>query len=119
MEKTCIICGKLFTPALRHETVQRTCSPECRRLYSNEQSRAYQQKPDIKAMRRKQYYDTHKTYCQLCGKVVEHDMNARSNAPTARMHDECVYADCRRTLMCGNKLNHVQQLRIDIIQIRQ
>lgn len=112
MEKICIICKKPFTPAPRHETVQRTCSEECRRIYNNEYAKAKQRDPAIKARKRKQYYDTHKTYCQLCGEVVEHDLTARSNAPTARMHDECVYEDCRRTLMCGKKLNHAQQLRL-------
>lgn len=112
MEKICIICKKPFTPAPRHNSVQRTCSPECRRIYNNERSLARQHDPENKARRKKQYYDTHKTYCQLCGKVVEHPIYATNNAPTARMHDECVYEDCRRSLLCGSRIGHVQQLRL-------
>lgn len=112
MEKTCIICGKKFIPAARHETIQLTCGLECRKIRNNEKTMARKQDPDIRARNQKRYYDTHKTYCVLCGKVVEHVSFMTSNAPTARMHDECVYEDCRRSLMTGYRINHVQQLRL-------
>lgn len=112
MEKTCIICGNPFTPVPKHSGIQLTCSAECRKTYNYERIRARQRDPEFISKRRKHYYETHQTLCQLCGKVVEHPLTVSSNAPTARMHDECVYEDCRRSLLCGKRLNHVQQLRL-------
>lgn len=112
MEKTCIICGQPFTPALRHSSVQVTCGPECRKIYNGERSRIRQQDPEFLAKKHQYYYDTHKTLCLICGKPVNRIFLEGRLIAKPRLHDECVYADCRRSLLCGKRLDHVQQLRL-------
>lgn len=112
MEKICIMCGKPFTPTARHNSVQRTCGPECRKLYNNEKSRIRQQDPEFRAKKLKYYYDTHTTCCLICGKPIDRIFMEGKLVAKPRLHDECVYADCRNTLLCGKKLDHVQQLRL-------
>lgn len=112
MEKTCIICGKQFTPVLRHSSVQLTCGPECRKIYNGERSRIRQQDPDFLAKKHQYYYGTHKTLCLICGKPVNRVFLEGRLIAKPRLHDECVYADCRNSLLCGKRLDHVQQLRL-------
>ena len=112
MQKICIVCGKAYTPALRHENIQLTCSQECRIIHTREHSRAHQNLPEIKERRRKQYYDKHTTYCLICGKPVERIHLNDKCTSTARMHDECVIEDCRKALRWGQRLTHIQQLRL-------
>ena len=111
MQKTCIICGKEFTPTARHAATQITCSPTCRKQYSREYARVRQQKDDVKKRRRDLYYERNKTYCQLCGKLMERSSGDHM-ASTARMHDECVLIDCRNSFLCGQRLTHTQHLRL-------
>lgn len=111
MQKTCIICGKEFTPTARHAATQITCSSACRKQYSREYARVRQQKDDVKKRRRDLYYERNKTYCQLCGKLMERSPGD-CMASTARMHDECVLIDCRNSFLCGQRLTHTQQLRL-------
>lgn len=112
MEKTCIICGKQFTPVLRHSTVQVTCGPECRKIYNNERSRLRQQDPEFLAKKQRDYYATHVIRCLICGKPVNRVFLEGRLISKPRLHDECVYADCRNSLLCGKRLDHVQQLRL-------
>lgn len=112
MEKTCIICGKQFTPVLRHSSVQLTCGPECRKIYNGERSRIRQQNPDFLAKKHRDYYATHVIQCLICGKPVDRVFLEGRLIAKPRLHDECVYEDCRRSLLCGKRLDHVQQLRL-------
>lgn len=112
MLKTCVVCGKEFTPTARHERTQITCSAECRKQYARDYARARQQKPDVKKRRRSQYYARNKTYCLICGKLIDRVSVTESMTSTARMHDECVLTDCRNSFLCGKRLTHTQQLRL-------
>lgn len=112
MEKICIMCGKPFIPVARHSRVQRTCGPECRKQYNNEKSRIRQQDPEFRVKKLKYYYDTHTIHCLICGKPIDRIFIDGKLVAKPRLHDECVYANCRNTLLCGKKLDHVQQLRL-------
>lgn len=112
MQKTCVVCGKQFTPVLRHHTVQKLCSPECRSRYNREHSLLYHRNPQIRAEKIKHYYEDNPTYCRICGKQIVRTLIQGTFTSNSRMHDECILEDCRRTLMCGSCLNHIQQLRL-------
>lgn len=112
MEKTCIICGKQFTPVLRHSGIQLTCGPECRKIYNDERSKIRRQNPEFLAKKHQGYYDTHVIQCLICGKPVNRVFLEGRLIAKPRLHDECVYTDCRNSLLCGRRLNPVQQQRL-------
>ena len=112
MEKTCIICGKQFTPVLRHSGIQLTCGPECRKIYNDERSKIRRQNPEFRAKKHQGYYDTHVIQCLICGKPVNRVFLEGRLIAKPRLHDECVYTDCRNSLLCGRRLNPVQQQRL-------
>lgn len=112
MKKTCIICGKQFTPVLRHSGIQLTCGPECRKIHNEERSIIRRHDPEFLAKKHQDYYDTHKTLCLICGKPVNRVFLEGRLISKPRLHDKCVYDDCRNSLLCGKRLDHVQQLRL-------
>lgn len=112
MLKTCVVCGKEFTPAPRHNSTQITCSSECRKQYARDYARVRQQKPDVKKRRQDLYYRRNQTYCLICGKVIDRSTEDNVMPSTARMHEQCVLTDCRNSFLCGKRLTHTQQLRL-------
>ena len=107
--KQCIICGKMFTPALKHATTQLTCSVACRKLYQQE----YNRKAEIRARARERGRRNSKTVCLLCGKRINRNPEACvGKLSTSRMHDSCVYEDCARTVLSGKTLTKAQAERL-------
>ena len=103
----CVICGKMFEPAPRHKNWQKTCSIECRTIYNKE----YDMSDRNLKKRRERYRNTKNAYCRLCGKPIirKHDVD---NLSTTRMHDSCIYLDCKKTLDSGEILSKAQAERL-------
>ena len=82
----CVICGEYFEPTARHPH-QKTCSPDCRKLYA-------------KKNRPKKKYVPRKVICRICGKETSKVyMNADGHRIREYMHDECVMKECRKRIL--------------------
>lgn len=109
MTKICIICGKPFTPVLRHATRQITCSPECRAIYRSE----YNKTPEFRARARERGRRRSNTLCLICGKRIVRDPTACvDKLSTSRMHDTCVFKDCAKTILNHQILSRAQAERL-------
>lgn len=108
MIKKCKVCGKEFTPAARHERVQQICSDECR---TKNWCNLAKEPENLKKMRDRQRQKSF-TICRICGKQIIRNYDLDRNASTSRLHDECVFEDCRKTILAGKTISHAQQLRL-------
>ena len=102
IQKQCVICKQMYVPALPNR--QKTCSSECRKAYSRILNNSEKQRSSHKEW----YNKTHPLFCKLCGKPIQRVDKLRPQ----RMHDECIYEDCKKTLAFGKRLSDLQRNRL-------
>lgn len=102
IKKQCVICKQMYVPTLPNR--QKTCSPECRKLYQRMLNNS-----EISRNRHKQWYRRNRTvFCKICGQPIERTDSLRPK----QMHDECIYEDCRQTVASGKRLSDLQRNRL-------
>lgn len=109
----CVICGREFEPYVCRPS-QKTCSEECRKVYVRRYQReCYKNMTDDIRTRHKLHIREKRNgsvICILCGKPVFRCVNTAEKFP--RMHEECIYRDCAKTLMNGEPLSKAQHSRL-------
>lgn len=96
MKKTCVVCGKEYE-VLRscHINRQIYCNKECQRVaVLKRQAERFQNDPEYRNRineSAKKWQKKHRKpiICMICGEEMEGNTKRR-------MHDECVYEDCRK-----------------------
>lgn len=106
MQRTCKICGALFTPHNR----QLCCSPECSVKNRYEINKRWNSKPETIERRHRKYKERtkDKTVCKICGKPTENVYT--SHRP--HYHDECLVNEAIEIIKSGNKLTQTQYNRL-------
>lgn len=51
------------------------------------------------------------TLCALCGKPIKRNYST-GHRECSRMHDECVFKDCKNAILSGEKLTRAQSERL-------
>lgn len=109
-KKSCIICGAEFAPRLK---TQLCCSKICSKKH-HARSQAEWSKTDHARKLARAFQRKHlKTVlCRICGKEIK-----KHELPTGRiaritMHEECIIADCLKTLSHEQKLMKKQYDRL-------
>lgn len=107
MIKRCIVCGKSFTPVANHSSVQILCSEECRKIRQKERHDTEEFRKKCRDRCRAKAI----TLCTLCGKPIERNYSS-GHKENCRMHDKCVFEDCKNAILSGEKLTRAQSERL-------
>ena len=110
MQKTCIICGALFTPHKNLINRQLCCSPECSIKNRYEINKRWRSKPENVEKRHRKYKERtkDKTVCKICGKPTE----AVYTSHKTHYHDECIVNEAVEVYKSGQNLTDAQYLRL-------
>jgi len=100
--KSCEICGRLFWPKTAW---QKMCSPFCRAV----------KKADTASKWNKSHPNgPTDPICTICGKPVEGPDQRKKTRPFTK-HASCVYEDCKKTILKGEKLTSAQYQNLNAI----
>jgi hypothetical protein len=110
MQKTCIICGALFTPHKNLINRQLCCSLECSIKNRYEINKRWNSKPETIERRHRKYRERTKdsVVCKICGKPTE----AVYTSHRTHYHDECIINEAIEIIKLGNKLTPAQYNRL-------
>ena len=108
-EKICPVCGKSFIPARGHEWNQETCgNHKCSEHWCR--AKKTEEEKHYKLVKQRKNYKT--PLCEICGCVLERQVNSHKRLPSNRLHDSCVYLNCIDALIEGKTLSKTQLSRL-------